>query len=211
MNKYKIVALFLAASLIATLVHLVAIHSENKDMKQSNQSTAKVVLQTILSRKSVRSFTDAPVTREQLDTLIRAAMAAPSGRDMRPWRFVVITERTTLDTLAARLPYAKMTSEAAAAIVVCGDLSVTGKDGKPSGNWTFDCSAATQNILLMVEAMGLGAVWTGVHPYPDRIQAVHETLELPDNLVPLNLIPIGHPKGETKPKDKFDTANIIYK
>lgn len=211
MNKYKIVSLFLAISLIATLVHLVATHAAAEREKAAVRPAAEVVFQNILSRKSVRSFSSDPVSPEAIDTLLRAAMAAPTGRDMRPWKFVVISNRTVLDSLTARLPKVKMLAEAPLAIVVCGDLGVKDKEGQPSRNWTFDCSAATENLLLMAEAMGLGAVWTGVYPYPDRIKAVSETLELSETLVPLNLIPIGRPQGDPRPKDKYNTANILYK
>lgn len=103
-----------------------------------------------------------------------------------------------------------MLTEASAAIAVCGDLSVTDKEGKPSTNWTFDCSAATENLLLAAEAMGLGAVWTGVHPYEDRLNAVSKVLKLPKHIVPLNLIPIGYPQGSPQPKDKYNPDNIHY-
>lgn len=208
MNKYKFVSLVLTVALLATLVRLVFQLEAQPDAQPINR--AEVVFQNILARKSVRSFTDEPVRRSQLDTLLRAAMAAPTGRDMRPWKFIVLDERATMDTLAAQLPYAQMLKEAPAAILVCGDLSIKGKDGKPSGNWTFDCSAASENLLLAAEALGLGAVWTGVHPYEDRVQAVRTALQLPDYIVPLNLIPIGHPKGKPKPKDKYNADNIHF-
>ena len=62
----------------------------------------------------------------------------------------------------------------------------------------------------MAEAMGLGAVWTGVHPYEDRIAQVRMALGLPDYIIPLNLIPLGYPKGEPQPKEKYDERNIHY-
>ena len=88
---------------------------------------------------------------------------------------------------------------------------VTDKEGNPSRNWTFDCSAATENLLLQAEAMGLGAVWTGVYPYDERIEAVKQALHLPDHLIPLNVIPIGYPKGDPQPKDKYDPAKVEYR
>ncbi|MBQ2269694.1 MAG: nitroreductase family protein [Bacteroidaceae bacterium] len=210
MNRYKIVCLVLSVALLASLARLAVTANGEKACcgKHSAEAKSSVVLQNILNRKSVRSFTDRPVSREQLDTLLRAAMAAPTGRDMRPWKFVVVQGRAEMDSLAQRLPYAKMLTEAAAAIIVCGDLSVLSKEGKPSTNWTFDCSAATENLLLMAEAMGLGAVWTGVHPYEDRLSVVKAALGLPEHIVPLNVVPIGYPKGTPQPKDKFDAANI---
>lgn len=166
------------------------------------------VMNCIFTRKSVRSFTQERVSDETLIELVRAGMAAPSARNLQPWTFVIVTERRVLDQLAERLPYAKMLFEAQAAIVVCGDLSKSGVD--PEGYWVQDCSAATENILLAAEALGLGAVWTGVYPRPDRVSIVKETLGIPDHVIPLNVIPIGHPKGEHHPKDKFKETNIHW-
>lgn len=165
-------------------------------------------LKTIYSRKSVRGFTSQEVSIELLKELARAGMAAPSARNLQPWAFVIVTNRSTLYSLAERLPYAKMLFEAPAAIAVCGDLAKAGDS--PEGYWVQDCSAATQNILLAAEALGLGAVWTGVYPRTDRVAIVKNVLKLPDNVIPLNVIPIGYPKGEHQPKDKFKAENIHW-
>lgn len=208
-NKYKIVSLVLAIALLAALVQLVALRGTG-DEPVAESRKADIVLENILSRKSVRSYTDEPVRRSQLDTLLRAAMAAPTGRDMRPWKFVVIDDKAAMAALADSLPYAKMLREAQAAVAICGDLSVTDDKGNPSTNWTFDCSAATENLLLAAEALGLGAVWTGVYPYEERVEAVKSALGLPEEVIPLALVPIGHPKGDPQPKDKFNDYNIHY-
>ena len=208
-NKYKIVSLVLAIALLAALVQLVALRGTG-EAAVSESRKADIVLENILSRKSVRSYTDEPVRRSQLDTLLRAAMAAPTGRDMRPWKFVVIDDKAAMAALADSLPYAKMLREAQAAVAVCGDLSVTDDKGNPSKNWTFDCSAATENLLLTAEALGLGAVWMGVYPYEERVAAVKSALGLPEEIIPLALVPIGHPKGDPQPKDKFNKDNIHY-
>lgn len=162
----------------------------------------------IFTRKSVRNFTQEGVNDEILLELVRAGMAAPSARNLQPWAFIIVTERKVLDLLAERLPYAKMLFEAPAAIIVCGDLSKAGDS--PEGYWVQDCSAATQNILLAAEALGLGAVWTGVYPRNDRIAIVKEVLRLPESVTPLNVIPVGYPKGEHHPKDKFNETNIHW-
>ena len=210
MNKYKIVSIVLS---VALLVHIVrpAWVFVAPSSGDGVSSASQTVLHNILQRKSVRAYTDRAVSHEQLDTLIRAAMAAPTGRDMRPWHFIVLEGRHQLSPLAEQLPYAKMLAEAQAAVVVCGDMSVTDKEGNPSRNWTFDCSAATENLLLQAEAMGLGAVWTGVYPYDERLEAVKQVLHLPDHLIPLNVIPIGYPKGDPQPKDKYDPAKVEYR
>lgn len=209
-NKYKIVCMVLAIALMASLTRIIVLRANLQTQPIAENSKAEVVMQNILQRKSVRSFTDRPVTKAQLDTLVRAAMAAPTGKDMRPWKFVVISDKQAMKALAENLPYAKMLPEAQAAVVVCGDMSVVDKEGKPSTNWTFDCSAATENLLLQAEAMGLGAVWTGAYPYDERVKAVKEALHLPEHIIPLNVIPIGYPKGDAQPKDKYNADNIHY-
>ncbi len=167
------------------------------------------VLNAIYSRKSVRNFSEGVVSKEQIEELIRAGMAAPSARNLQPWAFMAITKRDLLNQLANGLPYAKMLLKAKAAIVVCGIPDRSGPDS-PEGYWVQDCSAASQNILLAAESLGLGAVWTGVYPRPERVSAVREILGIPEKVIPLNVIPIGIPEGADKPKNKFKLENIIW-
>ncbi|BAX81074.1 flavin reductase [Labilibaculum antarcticum] len=166
-------------------------------------------LEVIHNRKSVRHFTDQPVSKEQIETLLRAGMAAPTAVNRQPWAFYVVTERETLDTLSQQLPYAKMLSQVQAAIVVCGDMEKAG-NLKDEGYWVQDCAAATENILLAAESIGLGAVWTASYPYDDRTKAVIKALNLPEKYIPLNVIPIGYPTGEDVPKDKWKAENVIW-
>lgn len=160
-------------------------------------------LETIFARTSVRNYTAQPVSQEDLLTMVKAGMAAPTGRDIRPWEFVVITDRATLDTLSAKLPYAKMLVKAPAAIAVLGNVN-------KSSYWYLDCSAATENILLAAQSLGLGAVWTATYPYEDRMKVVSEQLQLPDSIQSLCVIPVGYPKGNTKPKDKWNENKVHY-
>ena len=187
-DKYKIVSLVLTLSLIAALVRLV--YSTNIAGPSAPQDDKASVLKIIHERKSVRSFTEQP---------------APTGKNMQPWKFIVIDDKEAMTQLSEQLPYAKMLKEAQAAVIVCGDMSVVDDNGKPSTNWVMDCSAATENLLLAAEAMGLGAVWTGVYPYEERLEAVKKAFNLPENI-----IPIGYPKGEQHPKDKYKPDNIHY-
>ena len=166
-------------------------------------------LKTIFARKSVRTYKNEPVPRETLEMLVRAGMAAPTAVDKRPWEFVVVTDRTVLKQLADVLPYAKMAERAAAAIVVAGDVRKQW-GGMEADYWIMDCSAATQNILLAAESMGLGAVWTAVYPEESRIRAVRQILGMPPHVVPLNLIPVGVPAGRDKPKDKYDPKQVHW-
>ncbi len=166
-------------------------------------------LVTIFNRKSVRHYTSEKVSQEQLTMMIKAGMAAPTAVDKRPWAYVAIQDRAVLDELAETLPYAKMLKQATAAIVVCGDLSKA-LDGDAQPYWVQDCSAATQNILLAAESMGLGAVWTGVHPIKDRELEVQTILNIPTDKIPLNVIAIGYPTGEEQPKDKWDESILHW-
>ena len=173
---------------------------------QQPQDGANAVLDNIHSRKSVRSYTDEPVSAEQVETILRAAMAAPSGMNMQPWRFVVVTAQATKDKLAGG--FNKMIAKAPVVIVVCG--KTTGKMGGNNHNWTADCAAATENLLLAVEALGLGAVWTACYPYDDRMNPTIEALGLPKDVTPYCIVPIGYPAGKDKPKDKWKPENIHY-
>ncbi len=177
------------------------------DCSQGKTAAGNDAISAIMNRKSVRSFTGEAVPGEKLDTILKAAMAAPSAMDKRPWEFIVVTDREILKKLADSLPYAKMAANAGAAIVVAGDTKRRlGSDDTQF--WIMDCSAASENILLAVEALGLGAVWTAVYPDRGRLDAVAKILGIPPHVIPLNLIPIGIPKGEHKPKDKFDASRI---
>ena len=164
-------------------------------------------LKTIMNRKSVRAYTSASVSEEQLMTLVKAGMAAPTAVDCRPWDFVVITDKAVLKQLADVLPYAKMAASAGAAIVVTGDPKRQ-FGGESASFWMLDCSAATENILLAAESMGLGAVWTALYPDTERMSAARKILGIPGDIMPLNLIPVGVPAGENKPKDKFNPKQI---
>ena len=170
------------------------------------QTGSQAVLDNIHARKSVRSYTDEPVTPEQVETLLRAAMAAPSGKNVQPWRFVVVTQLETKKKLA--IGFNKMIAKAPVVIVVCG--KTTNMLGGTNNNWTADCAAATENLLIAVQAMGLGAVWTAAYPYPERIAVLRETLGLPENVSPYCVVPVGYPAGEDQPKDKWKPENIHF-
>jgi nitroreductase len=158
----------------------------------------------VFSRRSIRSYTDEAVSEEDLERLLRAAMAAPSAGNQQPWTFVVVRERATLDAVPGFHPYAAMLPKAPAAIVVCGH---------PGGckwpqMWVQDCSAATENILVEAAALGLGAVWLGVHPLEERERGARALLGIPDHIVPFAIVPVGHPAERKEPSDRYDPARV---
>ena len=161
----------------------------------------------IEGRRSIRKFkSDKKITKEQLDQLLEAAMLAPSACNSRPWEFIAITRRETLDTIARVHPNAKMCATAAAAIVVVA----IPKEGKPSGYFPQDCGAATQNILLEAHAMGLGACWCGVYPKNERYKAISELLDVKEPKIPFNVIAIGYPDEKPDRKGFFEESRISY-
>lgn len=178
-------------------------------MKEETTTSEQAVYQNILTRTSIRQYEDRPVEKEKIEKLLRAGMAAPSGCDRRPWHLVVVTTPAKLVALSGTSPYVKFVKNAPLAIVVCGDMDKV-LDEVDRDLWIQDCSAMTENILLAAHAMGLGAVWTADYPHQDRCAAVRQSLGLPKNLVPLNIVVIGYPKSEARPKDKWNPDNVTY-
>lgn len=178
----------------------------------ADQSTGNAALECILTRTSVRQYQpDHTISRDTVETLLRAAMSAPTAVNKQPWAFIALDDRAALDSLAQVLPYARMLTKAPLAIVTCGDLSkaIDGEDAD-KGFWIQDVSAATENLLLAAHAMGLGAVWTGVYPDAERVKDVQERLGLPANVIPLAVVPVGYPTGPQKAKEKWDPANVHF-
>jgi len=158
----------------------------------------------MLSRRSVRKYTDEPVSEETIAALLRAAMSAPSAGNQQPWHFIVIRSQAVRDLIPTVHPHAAMVPRAPVAIAVCGDVSGL----KYEGYWVQDCSAATENLLLAAHEMDLGAVWLGVYPTEDRVEGVSRVLGLPEHIVPFALIPIGHPAESIPAVDRFDPGRV---
>jgi nitroreductase len=162
--------------------------------------------EAILTRRSVRAYTDKPVSEELIHKLLVAAMSAPSAGNGQPWHFGVITERTVLNSLAELLPFGKMLLQAPLAIVVCGETK-----GQPfDGYWVQDCSAATENLLLAAHALGLGGVWLGVYPREDRVAGVRTILGMPEPVTPLCVVSVGYPVEPTGALDRFRVERVYH-
>ena len=158
----------------------------------------------VLSRRSIRRYTDEAVSAADVERLLRAAMAAPSAGNQQPWTFVVVRERTLLDAIPDFHPYAAMMPKAPVALVVCG----LPESCKWPQMWVQDCSAATQNILVEAAALGLGAVWLGVHPLEERERGVRALLGIPEDVVPFAIVPVGHPAEHKGPSDRYDPGRV---
>lgn len=218
-NKIVIVALLvvvlvLSIMQIRTNVQLDNIETNDTIIAEQEQVIESdfdnAVLANIYERKSVRAYTQQEVDRDILIELTRAAMAAPTAMNLQPWQFVIVDEKEVLEALGEELPYDNILNDAPAAIVVLGDMDITYYQSDSNVFWVQDCSAASQNLLLAAESLGLGAVWTGVYPGNEKINGVREVLNLDNKFVPLNVIVIGYPTGIEEPKDKWDQEKVMF-
>ena len=161
-------------------------------------------LRCLMTRRSIRSYKTEPIADQDVEALLRAAMAAPSAGNEQPWHFVVIRDRETMKRIMDVHPYSGMLDHAPLCIAVCAELALE----KYDGYWVQDTSAATQNILLAAHAIGLGAVWLGVHPVESRQSGVKDILNLPDGVECLSLIAIGCPAEPSVPADRYNAGRV---
>lgn len=164
---------------------------------------ASGMLNWILKRRSIRAYTDDPVTDEQVRTLLEAAMAAPSASDLRPWAFVVVRDPARRQALAETHQWSTMCAHTPVVIAVVGDPAA-------SDHWVEDCSAATENLLLAAAGLDLGAVWVAIYPRPQREAHVRQVLNIPDRLRPLCLVPIGHPAEQKPPRTRYEESKVHH-
>lgn len=208
-NMKRFFTLFIVPALALVVLTSAALAPENSGKKKKKASAEEIVLENIATRTSIRKFTQEAVSQEDVEKMLRAGMAAPTAGNRQPWHFVVVDDRETLNEMTKANRNAPMLAKAPLAIIVCGDLS-KGLKGDALDFWIQDVSAASENILLAAHALGLGATWTGLYPMMDRVKTMSEILNLPENLVPVNAIVIGHPADSPEPKDKFKQENISY-
>lgn len=161
-------------------------------------------IQAIKTRRSIREYTDKPVSDKLVKVLLEAAMCAPSAGNEQPWHFIVIRDRWILDEITRIHPYAIMVKKASLAVLVCGDIRLE----KHKGFWVQDCAAATENMLIAANAKGLGAVWLGIYPRKERVEGIQNLLKLPKQVIPFALIPLGYPVTRLLGSERFDESRI---
>jgi nitroreductase len=161
-------------------------------------------IDAVMTRRSIRRYTNQPVPEELVTRLLRAAMAAPSARNQQPWLFIVVRDRGQLAAVAAAQPNGGMVAQAQLAVVVCADLDLV----ESEGFWLQDCAAATENLLIAAHALGLGAVWSGTYPREERVARVSRVFGLPGNIIPFAVVPMGYPAEHPTAADRFDPARV---
>jgi len=163
--------------------------------------------EVLLKRRSVRKFTEEPVSQEMVEELLHAAMSGPSACNKTPWDFYVVTNEQALDRLKSASKFTKISAKLA--IIVCGNLS-RALPMQMASYWIQDCSAATENILLRATDLGLGAVWCGIHPQKRAEEKVRECIGIGGKQIPLNIIYIGHPAEKPEARDQYQEKYVHY-
>lgn len=164
------------------------------------------VLDAIFTRRSIRKFTGEQVDMDDLKTILKAGFSAPSAHNFRPWHFVVVREKSSLEAIAEFHPYGKMLPKAGCGIIVCGDS----ERQKSEGFLISDCSAAIQNMLLAAHGLGLGAVWCGLHPVPQLTGSMAELLKLPSTVIPVGIIALGHKSEDREAPDRYEESKVHF-
>lgn len=160
----------------------------------------------IATRRTIRKYTDQPVADELVRQLLNAGFVAPSAFDERPWHFVVVDDRATLQALAEKMESCEMLQTAALAILICGDPALE----QFENYWVQDCSACAQNILLAAHANGLGGCWIAMERIPPREAAVREALAVPEHIAPFALLSLGYPDESLPGEDRYDASRVHH-
>lgn len=164
-------------------------------------------IETMMTRRSVRSWEDKPVPEDMVNKILAAAMQAPSARNQQAWQFIVLNERNVLNQLAQTAPGAKPAEKAPLGIIVCGDMSL---ETAMAGYWVQDCAAASMSILLAAYSLGLAGVWTAGYPNMDRANGLAKIVGLPENVIPLSMILLGYPESRPAAENRFKEERVHY-
>lgn len=164
------------------------------------------IMEAIFTRRSIRRFTGEAIADKDLELVVRAGFQGPSAHNLQPWEFIVIKEKSNKERIAKAHPYAKMLPSAEACIIVCGDQNKQ----KTTGFLVEDCSAAIQNILLAAHGIGLGAVWCGLYPVEQLTQEIAKACSLPDHIIPVGMVVLGHKGEEKKKEDRYDSSKVHF-
>ena len=164
-------------------------------------------IETMMTRRSVRSWEDKPVPEELVKKILAAAMQAPSARNQQAWQFIVLTERKVLDEVAKTAPGAKPAEKAPLGIIVCGDMSL---ETATAGYWVQDCAAASMSILIAAYSLGLAGVWTAGYPNMDRANGLARIVGLPENVIPLSMILLGYEESRPALENRFKEERVHY-
>lgn len=162
-------------------------------------------MKEILHRASIRKWQERMVEDEKITEILRAAMAAPSAMNERPWEFYVIKKKEVLEALSKTTPYSGLVARAPVAIVV-----VYNKERSMPEYNSIDCALAVENILLEIDSQGLGGVMIGVCPNEEKMHYIEKVLQLPETQRAFTIIPFGYPLEPKEQPDRLEESKIHY-
>jgi nitroreductase len=159
------------------------------------------ILEVIRTRRSIRQYTQDPISEEDISKILEAGRWAPSASNSQPWKFIVLRSQEVRKKLAGVLAWGGFLAQAALGIAVIIDEAA-------STHPVADGAIATQNMLLEAHSLGLGACWIGVYGSPHEANA-KKVLNVPTDKRLLSVIAIGHP-AETPRKTRKPLAEMIF-
>ncbi|MCU0342493.1 MAG: nitroreductase family protein [Ignavibacterium sp.] len=160
----------------------------------------------LINRRSIRKYKDQKISKDDLNSVLKAAMYAPSAMNLQAWHFIVIDDKQVLIDTIGSIHYAEMLKQAPAAILVCGDSAI-----EKNESWILqNCSAAIQNILLSAHGLGIGSCWIAIHGMDDVYKNIKNQFDLPENIIPVSLISLGYPEEKVTSEERFKEEKIHY-
>ena len=163
-------------------------------------------IEAILLRRSIRKYNKKPISEELIKKFLEVAMSAPSAGNEQPWHFIIIDDPLILGKVPTFHNHAQMLKDASVAILVCSNKDLDHHNGM----WIQDCAAATENILIAINAEGLGAVWLGIYPRDVRVTGIKGLLDIPDHIIPFSLISIGYPAEKLPKANRYNKSRIHH-
>lgn len=165
-------------------------------------------MKAIFERRSIRKYLNRQIPKESIKEILRAGLSAPSAGNAQPWQFIVLEEKSIMHQIPEIQPSSQMLKQASHAIVVCGDMTL--KNKFVGELWIQDCSAATENMLIMAQDLGLGAVWLGVYPMKEIVEGIKQLLGLPDHIIPFSIVSLGYPAEKKDASDRCNEARVHW-
>ena len=149
--------------------------------------------EVVRTRRSVRSYSSAPVSDEVLSRVLEAARIAPSGSNRQPWKFILVRDENLKKELVSLSGGQSFIAQAPLVIVACG-VNIHYNRGGYMGDMSMlvDVSIAVDHFTLAARAEGLGTCWIGLF----NNEAIKKLLQIPEDVNVVAVIPIGYPHGK---------------
>ncbi|AHM58162.1 putative NADH dehydrogenase/NAD(P)H nitroreductase (plasmid) [Peptoclostridium acidaminophilum DSM 3953] len=164
-------------------------------------------MENIFTKRSGREFIEREVEEDKVEKLLRAAMQTNYAGSEQPWEFIVVKDKKVLSEISAMEEHLEVLKDSSCAVVVLTDMR---KLFSPD-NWHQDMAAAVQNMLLEATNQGLEAVWLGVAPVEARMDFMIDYFDLPENIMPFGVVPVGYFEDECNVfVDRFDSSKVHY-